>query len=150
MYCAKQDILKRMTEAELIRATANGNSNQTAVDDDVLGEAIQRADDDINTALGGRYTVPFAAPVPVAVKNLSVTLTVFYLKVYRYENDETLPEGLKLMKQSADKKLADIAKGTSVLIDIADGTPDAMEQTAAIRTGAMTRSAFTDKRLGTY
>jgi len=82
-YCAYADIKKNLPEETLVQLTDDegvGTANQARI-----SEAIAQADAEINSYLGIKYTVPFTAPIPDIVKQLSVNMSIYHLYSRRME-----------------------------------------------------------------
>ena len=75
-YSTQADIEEQLSEAELIQLTDDANAG--VVDASVVARAIADADDEINSYLQERYTVPLN-PAPSLVRKLSVDLAVYNL-----------------------------------------------------------------------
>lgn len=69
-YASQADMVKRFGDAELVQATAHADVETTTIVEDVLASALADADAEINSYLGGRYSLPLAEVprvlVPVA------------------------------------------------------------------------------------
>ena len=76
MYCTKDDILSRISEAELAQLTSE---NGTVVDDGIVSSAIAAADSEIDGYAAKYHSTPLAAPIPTRVTNLSATIAVYNL-----------------------------------------------------------------------
>jgi phage gp36-like protein len=82
-YCAYADIKKNLPEETLVQLTDDegvGTVNQVRI-----SEAIAQADAEINSYLGTKYTVPFTAPIPDIVKQLSIKMSIYHLYSRRME-----------------------------------------------------------------
>lgn len=75
-YCTKADLLKEITEEQLIQLTDDDDNG--VENDDIISEKIADADSLIDGYCGKRYTVPFTT-VPKIVKNLSVQIAIYNL-----------------------------------------------------------------------
>ena len=73
-YSTQADIEAQLSEAELIQLTDDADAG--VVDASVVARAIADADDEINSYLQERYTVPLN-PVPGLIRKLSVDLAVY-------------------------------------------------------------------------
>ena len=74
-YCTQDDLLTMIPLKELAELTAD--SGETP-DSQVVAEAIQRADAEIDSYLGLRYGLPLT-PVPDQVKGLSMDMALYHL-----------------------------------------------------------------------
>ena len=75
-YCAQADIEEQLSQSELVQLTDDADAG--VVDTSVVARAIADADDEINSFLQERYTVPLS-PVPGLIRKLSVDLAVYNL-----------------------------------------------------------------------
>jgi phage gp36-like protein len=82
------------------------------IDDDLIDLWALDADDEIDTACNGRYTVPFN-PVPKLIERIATVLTMYYL-CQRWGSDNPY----KALYDWAMKKLAGIADGSISIIGI--------------------------------
>jgi phage gp36-like protein len=92
-YITQSDIEEQLAESELIQLTDDAGAGQ--VDTVVVARAIADADDEINSYLQERYTVPLST-TPGLVRKLSVDLAIYNLfsrrdlevpvRTQRYEN----------------------------------------------------------------
>lgn len=104
-YSNVDDIKKFLPEDALVQLTDDeglGSVNQARVE-----EAINQADAEINSYIGGRYGVPLSA-VPDAVRKLSVDIAVYNL--YSRTVQE-LPEARKERYRNAVRQLEGMSKG---------------------------------------
>lgn len=107
-YCAQADIEEQLSQAELIQLTDDTGTG--SVDATAVARAIADADDEINSYLQERYTVPLA-PVPGLVRKLSVDLAIYNLYSRR---DIGMP--VRTQRYEADVKLLkSLAKGEASL-----------------------------------
>jgi phage gp36-like protein len=117
-YCTQADILKRLTENELLALADDDNDG--SVDADIVTEAIADADAEIDGYVGTRHAVPLAT-VPALVLRLSVTIAINNLYLRR---TGSLPDSVKTAYDRAVAMLRDISKGTlSLGADDPDGSP---------------------------
>jgi len=75
-YSDVSDIRKLIPETDLIQLTDDDGVG--VVDQDILYEAIDQADREIDAYLGARYPVPLD-PVPELIRNLSAQMAVWHL-----------------------------------------------------------------------
>lgn len=66
-----------------VRNAAGFNRNQNITDVDIV-TYIVKAVDEINSALNGFYSIPFAAPVPQTIVNIAKLLSAGYLLIDQY------------------------------------------------------------------
>ena len=100
-YCAQADIEEQLSQSELIQLTDDADAG--VVDASVVARAIADADDEINSYLQERYTVPLS-PVPGLIRKLSVDVSIYNLysrrdldapvRTKRYEDDVKLLRSL--------------------------------------------------------
>ena len=74
-YCTQDDLLTMIPLKELAELTADSGDTP---DSQVVAEAIQRADAEIDSYLGLRYGLPLT-PVPDQVKGLSMDMALYHL-----------------------------------------------------------------------
>ena len=102
----------RITLEQLRQLTGD---SETIVIQSVIDEAIQWADDHINSYAGKKYIVPMN-PVPSKVKSLSADLATFKLFEKRSMNTGgDVPETYRKMFDNADKFLQLVAAGKAVI-----------------------------------
>ncbi len=105
-YCTHADLLKRMSEADLIELTDDAGAG--VLDSDAEARAIADADGEIDGYCGSRYTVPFS-PVPGMIRKLSVDIAIYNL--YGLRPLLKLPEEITARYDNAVRFLKDVAKG---------------------------------------
>ena len=141
VYSTIDDIRALLPEDELLRLT--DDEGLGSVDTARVDEAIARADADIDSYCGGRYSVP-VSPVPQLLKKISVDLAVYDL----YSRAViSMPEARGRRHRDALRQLEGIAKGLATL-----GTSETPEQ-AESRSGAETNkpadtNVFSRDKLG--
>ena len=106
-YTTQADLEARFGTPELI-ATADRDGDGL-IDAAVVVQAILDADAEIDSYLGGRYTVPLAPPVPVLVQRLAADLAR-----YRLQDDNPLDE-VRERYARALATLRDLADGRATL-----------------------------------
>lgn len=84
----------------------------TNPDSGVVDECIAKADAEIDSYLGVKYTVPFST-VPARVESLSQDIAIYYLFTRR----SVTPEMREINYKNAIAYLRDVAAGKAVLID---------------------------------
>lgn len=75
-YAAKQDMIDRFGEDELIQLTDRNNAG--VIDDAVLNGALADADAQIDPYLASRYSLPLAG-TPVVIKRVACNLARYFL-----------------------------------------------------------------------
>lgn len=127
-YSATADILKVMSEPELVQLS-NDDAAATTADETNVAQAITDADEIIDGFVRGRYGVPLS-PVPGLIKKLSVDIAVYHLWMRRRRAE--MPEGIEKSYQNAVKLLEKIQQGKVLLsaselesgAETADGSGD--------------------------
>jgi len=116
-YCTQSDILEQLDEDILIQLTDDDDEGE--VDDQKVTTAIEKADAEINSYCGAKYSVPFST-VPPMIKAASVDIAIYNLYARRRGAGPS-------EKERYDNRIAwlkDVAKGVAVLgEDDPDGTP---------------------------
>ena len=112
-YCTQEDILKQLDEETLIQLTDDAGAGE--IDTDVVDRAIADADEEIDSYLAIKYSLPFSA-TPNLVRRVSVTLAIGNLYSRR---ENTMPDTRKEDCERVRKDLDRIAKGTMKL-DVPD------------------------------
>ncbi len=107
-YITQSDIVDQLSESELIQLTDDSGAGQ--VDSNVVARAIADADDEVNSHLQERYTVPLS-PVPGLVRKLSVDVAIYNLYSRR---DLDAPVRTKRY-EDARRLLKALARGESSL-----------------------------------
>ena len=112
-YSTAEDIRKLIPESDLIQLTDDDGVG--VVDEDVLTEAIDAADREIDAYLGARYTVPLD-PVPELIRNLSAQMAIWHL----YGRRNILSEVWESCYKNA-VRLLDLLRRGEVVIGAAAG-----------------------------
>lgn len=121
-YCTQDDILNQLDEAILIQLTDDENAG--SADADRVMRAIADADQEIDTHVGTRHTVPLD-PVPPLVRKLSTDIAVYNLYGRRPAGP---PEHIKDRYTAAVRLLELIAKGLASLgAQDPEGSPPAAD-----------------------
>jgi phage gp36-like protein len=107
-YCTINDIEKMIPVIEMAELTAESGNTP---DSNVVSEAIAKADAEIDSYLGVKYTVPFSS-APARVKSLSEDISIYYL----YTRRSIAPELREKNYKNANDFLKSIAAGTAVLM----------------------------------
>ena len=75
-YAVQADLVAEFGDSELAQLTDRVNG--TVTDATVLGSALTRADDEINSYVAQVYTLPFAT-VPTRLKAIAMDISRYYL-----------------------------------------------------------------------
>lgn len=67
-YAARQDMINRFGERDLIQLTDRRDPPAGVIDDTVLNQAIADAEAEVNAYLSGRYSMPLTSIPPVLVR----------------------------------------------------------------------------------
>ncbi len=117
-YCTQDDILERISEAELIQLTDDENTG--SADADTITRAIADADEEIDSYVGVRHIVPLD-PVPALARKLSAEMAIYNLFGRRQAGP---PEHIEKRYNAAVRLLELIAKGQASLgAQDPEGTP---------------------------
>lgn len=104
-YCTKDDIIKLLPEAQLIRLTDDEGAG--AVNDMRVQEAIDSAAEEMDAYLGAKYELPLTSTPPILGKmNVDMAIFNLYSRV-----KETIPEMRQKRYDRAIKMLEDIRDG---------------------------------------
>ena len=107
-YVARQDLIDRFGEQEILQLTDKVDPPAGAIDDTVLGRAIADADGVIDAHLVGRYALPLAS-VPKILVRYACDLTRYFLW------EDSASEPVMRAYKAAMAFLEAIAKGTASL-----------------------------------
>jgi phage gp36-like protein len=102
MYCAKQDLIDRFGENELVALTDRDNLN--VINETVLTQAITDASAEMDGYLGGRYELPLIT-IPPVLKSLCCNIARY--KLY----DEEASEQVTKRYDGSIKFLFSVSKG---------------------------------------
>jgi len=102
-YCTESDLLTLIPQKELAELTADSGDTP---DSQVVAEAINLADAEIDAYLGSRYTLPLS-PVPDQVKGLSMDMTLYHL----YSRRSVAPTVRRQKYETALSFLKQVAAG---------------------------------------
>jgi len=133
-YCAKQDMIDRFGEEELIQLTDRASVG--AIDDAVLNQAIADADAQVDRKLRGRYTVPIT-PAPDELTQIACDIARYFLF------GTAVPDLVQSRFDAAMRELRDYATGINVL-DIPTDSTDTPPQSVAVAASA---EVFSDTTL---
>lgn len=111
-YCAKQDLIDRFSEQELIQLTDDANLG--VINDAALNKAISDADAEINGYLT-TYSLPLVT-VPANLVLIACNLTRYHLY------GDTVTELVQTRYDAAIKYLTQVAKGVITLGPDVTGT----------------------------
>ena len=106
-YCTESDLLTLSPRKELAELTADSGDTP---DSQVVAEAINLADAEIDAYLGSRYTLPLS-PVPDQVKGLSMDMTLYHL----YSRRSVAPTVRRQKYETALSFLKQVAAGEAVV-----------------------------------
>ena len=135
MYCTEADLLKQISEAELISLTDDEASG--AIVDEVVNRAIADADAEIDTYCVSRYTVPFET-VPDIIRKISVDIAIYNL----YARRRGAPDDRKDRYTNAIRFLEAVSKG-----DVSIGTTDSGDGAAVSAADGPAANASVDDRI---
>lgn len=125
MYASQQDMIDRFGEDELIQLTDRNGTGE--IDSDVLDRSIADAAAEIDSYLGGRYTLPLTAVPQVLVRVCA--------DIARYRLYDAQPTDLVASRYKADTQwLTQVANGV-VQLGLDPGN-----QSAAVSDGAQMQS----------
>lgn len=105
-YATRQEMIDRFGEEELTQLT--DQLDLGAIDDVRLGKALADADDEINTYLASRYTLPLTA-VPTVLKRVAADIARYYLY------DDRATEQVTKRHSDALRWLREVANGSASL-----------------------------------
>ena len=128
-YCTQSDFLNLIPLKELAELTADSGDTP---DTQVVSEAIQRADAEIDAYLGIRYTLPLT-PVPEQVKGLSMDVALYHL----YSRRSVIPAVRQQKYLEALSFLKLVAAGEAMMED--DNTPSPAEGQVGVEFNSATR-----------
>jgi phage gp36-like protein len=137
-YCTEDDLLNMIPEEDLTDLTVESGN---VPDDNIIADAISKADAEINSYLGVRYIVPIF-PTPDQVKALSVDLAIYHLysrhSIVRPVRQQKYADAVAFLKQ--------VAAGQAVIIGPGGEPPtvtkEVTDATSAVR--CFTRNTLAD------
>jgi phage gp36-like protein len=130
-YCTQNDLLTLIPQQELAELTADSGDTP---DSQVVAEAIQRADAEIDSYLGMRYGPPLTA-VPDQVKGLSMDIALYHL----YSRRSVAPT-VRLQKYTAAVAfLKLVAAGEAMLEEAGDPASGGDQVQAGVEFSSATR-----------
>lgn len=91
MYIAVSDLFTRMSEQDAVRLS-NDDYTATQINEEVVNEIIDTAEEMLNSFVRGRYTVPLA-PVTKLIKSMVLDIAVHGL--YSRRTNITIPEPVR-------------------------------------------------------
>jgi phage gp36-like protein len=115
-YCSQSDLLTMIPLEELAELTADSGDTP---DSQVVAEAIQMADAEIDAYLGLRHTLPLT-PLPDQVKGLSIDMALYHL----YSRRSVAPTVRKQKYDAAVSFLKLVASGEAVLEETSNSSSD--------------------------
>jgi phage gp36-like protein len=121
-YCTLTDLKKAIPERNLIQITDDENLEQ--VNTGRVTQAIEDADNLIDSYLRGKHTVPLSDPSP-RIRRLSVDFAVYYLYRRRMEFETT--DALAATYKEGIRFLEGVRDGKNIIDD-----PDSSANTAGI------------------
>jgi phage gp36-like protein len=133
-YCTQSDLITMIPLKELAELTADSGDTP---DSEVVNEAINRADAEIDAYLGMRHTLPLS-PLPDQVKGLSIDMALYHL----YSRRSVAPTVRRQKYEAAVAFLKLLAAGEAVLEDAGD-TPSPGEQVLVGSEFSSTTRVFT-------
>ena len=98
MYCNIDDIIKRLSEKELILLSSDNDN----IDTETVNTAIADADAIIDSYLAKAYNLPLDN-IPNIIKKISVELAIIHLNDKRTQNDEAIEIRRKNVLNLLDK-----------------------------------------------
>lgn len=113
-YCTKADIQKRVSDQDLIDLTSE-DPDATVPVDDIITEAIDAADEEIDSYVGQRYTTPLS-PVPGRILDVSRDIAIYNLYARRPEIE--MSDTIKDRYKGAVKWLDKLSNGKVSLGDL--------------------------------
>jgi phage gp36-like protein len=119
-YCTENDLLTMIPQNELAELTADSGD---IPDSQVVAEAINRADAEIDAYLGTRYTLPLT-PVPDQVKGLSMDITLYHI----YSRRSVAPPVRRQKYEAALSLLKQVAAGEAVV----EGASELLTETTQV------------------
>ncbi|MBI4835922.1 MAG: DUF1320 domain-containing protein [Candidatus Abawacabacteria bacterium] len=137
MYCTINDIINVIPECELIQLS-NDDELATAVNEDVVNNAIEDAMSTINGYLMARYTLPLTE-VPRLLRRYAVELAVINIHARRFT--QNMPESITEREKFVIAELGKIQKGVVTLnietlndsVKVPDASSVAINKTEADR-----------------
>lgn len=103
-YISKEDLKTRLSEDYLLQIADDDGDG--VPDDQLINDAIDQAQSEVDAYLGTRYEVPLSDP-PQVVKKLTADLTIYYL----HARKDNLPDTVQKLYEGAVKLLSLIAQG---------------------------------------
>lgn len=119
-YCTESDLLTLISQKELAELTADSGDTP---DSQVVAEAVNRADAEIDAYLGSRYELPLT-PVPDQVKGLSMDMALYHL----YSRRSVAPPVRRQKYEAGLSFLKQVATGEAVL----EGASELLTETAQV------------------
>ena len=130
-YCTQSDLLTMIPVKELAELTAESGDTP---DSQVVTEAIQRADAEIDSYLGLSHSLPFTM-VPDQVKGLSMDMALYHL----YSRRSVAPTVRRQNYEEAVSFLKLVAAGEAVIDETSSSSPDGAPVQAGVEFTSATR-----------
>lgn len=124
-YSTINDILKMLSEADLIELTAETDAG--AYDPDVVERAIEDADAEIDGYVGTRYKVS-RDPIPPVLRKYSVDIAIYNL----YSRRQIVNEEWRKRYEDAVRYLELVAQG-KISLGTGDSEPGAVNHAPSIQ-----------------
>jgi phage gp36-like protein len=121
MYCTYDDLKHAISKTTLLQLCDDDNVGDIVVDPpndayDNLVAAVVKADNEINSYLAGRYTVPVTTvPLPGVINGISIDLSI--CELFNRRRDMEVPKGIVDRRKAALQLLKDIKEG---IADVAE------------------------------
>lgn len=139
-YAARQDMIERFGEQELIQATDRADPPAGVISDAVLNGAIDDAEAEINGYVAPKYALPFAS-VPSILKRWTCDIALYFLLKDR------AAEAVVKRYESIVKSLRMVNAGELSLGRDATGNEVASNDGAKVKAA---KRVFDDKSLADY
>ncbi len=121
-YCTLAEI-RLSIPAQTLVWLSNDAEDATAINEDVVGEAVRSAEELVDAHLRGRYTLPMET-VPTVIKDVTVNLTRHWLYTRRPEGTD-LPEAVTRTHKASLDILSSIRDGKlSIGASTGQATPE--------------------------
>lgn len=114
-YSIEADVTSKIPEADVALLTDDADGD--VIDSAKVDEAIERADDMVDSYIRGRFEVPLD-PTPPLIKRISTNLAIFEL--YERKLNLIVPENIQRLRDNAVGDLVKIQEG-KIAIEISKG-----------------------------
>lgn len=135
MYCDRDDILNRITYADLVQLT-NDEPTAKLIDEDKLSGIISLANTIVDSYLRGRYDLPLAI-ADEDLTDIACSLAIFKIYELRYRN--LMPDSIQRSWEQAISRLKDYQSGKKKL-----DTGTIASRPSYIRTNSRTQKFTSD------